>query len=139
MSTVTVDEAELGAEVAALQADMPIEPAAGPVEGDGSQPGQAITAAEYEPVAHMLFEQVFATVCPAWGVTFEETSRLAKATATALQLWFPDQAIPPKYFAILGVAGAAWGIAAKRRDPKTGAFLPRKLPDAKPAAESATH
>lgn len=75
---------------------------------------------------------------PAWRVTPVESGKLAGAMARALLLWFPDMIIPPKYLALLTVAGVAFEIAQARRDPQTGQYRPGKLPAAAESAREST-
>jgi hypothetical protein len=51
-------------------------------------------------------------------------------------LWFPDQIIPPKYMALLVIAGVSMEIVQKRRDPATGELRPRHHAKPKPVAET---
>jgi hypothetical protein len=90
----------------------------------------AAMAASYEAGAFILLRQASRIVAPNWNVTDAENRELAKATATALALWFPDQQLPPKYAALLALAGCVYGIAESRRDPQTGRIRPLRAPPA---------
>jgi hypothetical protein len=64
---------------------------------------------------------------PAWEVTDDEKGKLGKALGTACALWFPGD-IPPKFIALIVVAGVTGEIIASRRDPDTGKLKPRYRP-----------
>ena len=147
MSEVNVDEAALAAEasavVNALPPVAPVGDASAPV--DPSQPSPEQVKAGYKLVCDALVSRGFDVMAPAWNVTPVETGRIGDATADALLLWFPDQIIPPKYLALLVVAGVTMEVIDARRDPQTGQLRPRtnakpvatKTPPASPASEAA--
>ena len=136
-NVVEVDQAQLAAEAAAVDVPDVPAPAGDPGAADlGGGQADALTidqaaamAASYEAGAFILLSQASKIVAPNWRVTDAENRDLAKVTATALALWFPDQQLPPKYAALLALAGCVYGIAESRRDPATGRIRPlRELP-----------
>lgn len=130
MNTVSVDADSLTAQAESIAAQAEQQTIPPSQSGDPSQqPTEVVSMSvdDYNMIAFILCSQLSDILVPAWKVTDAEKQRLALAIGKALQLWFPDQVIPPKYIALLGVAGAAWSIASTRRDKETGAFMPRKL------------
>ena len=71
-----------------------------------------------------LLDSTCEAVIPAWRVTPEEKGRMGAALSRALVLWFPYE-IPEKWVALVVIAGVGLEIAAKRKDPQTGKYLPR--------------
>jgi hypothetical protein len=147
-NVLSVDPVQLEAEAAAV--DLPPEaPIAGEPGSDAApgagEPGAALTldqaealAASYEAAAVVLYGQAARIVAPNWNVTGGEVRELAHATAVALAHWFPDQQLPPKYAALLALAGTAYAIAEARRDPATGRIRPLRAPlDDEPSAAAA--
>jgi hypothetical protein len=82
-----------------------------------------------------LVDRAAAITVPNWGITPAESKELGEAAAVAMAAWFPDGVIPIKYVVLLNLAGSAYAIAEKRRDPATGGYLPRKVA---PPAEART-
>lgn len=147
VSDVQVDpqalELEADAIAAAHAPELPPEGA--PVDSQavdtGNTPEQVLQG--YQLVCTALVDRGADALAPAWDLTREEKGSFADACARALLLWFPDQIIPPKYMALLVVAGVGLEIVGKRRDPKTGALKPRfhaakPAPVAAPVAPAAT-
>jgi hypothetical protein len=95
-------------------------------------PTEAEVLAGYEMVCTELIDQGCTAVVPAWQVTPHEVGRLSTACSKALLLWFPDMIIPPKYMALLVIAGVGFEIANARRDPNPGRLRPARLPDRAP-------
>lgn len=95
-------------------------------------PSEAEVLAGYEMVCTELIDQGCTAVVPAWKVTPHEVGRLSTACSKALMLWFPDMIIPPKYMAILVIAGVGFDIAKARRDPSTGRYPPARVPERAP-------
>lgn len=132
---VDVDPETLAAEAAAV--DVLELPAAEPAPGEPAAAGEGAEltldqaealAASYEAAAFVLFDQAASIAAPNWNVTREEKRQLAHSTAVALAHWFPNQQLPPKYAALLTLAGTAYGIAEARRDPDTGRIRPLRAP-----------
>jgi hypothetical protein len=95
--------------------------------------------AGYQLVTTQLVEAGAASILPAWQVTSAESSKMGGAMARALLLWFPDQIIPPKYMALLAIAGVGFEIAQARRDPETGRYRPARLPPPPEKQPAAAH
>lgn len=134
-------EAEAAAATAGAPPDLDPVPVPG-TEGPGpfdrpiAGPSDEEILAGYTLVCGEVVDLGAQSLVPAWRVTPAESGKLAGAMARALLLWFPDQIIPPKYLALLTVAGVAFEIAQARRDPASGRYFPARLPE-KPAGESA--
>jgi hypothetical protein len=138
VNTVEIDPAALEAEAAAAvsSADASMAHVA-QVAGDDAMamagvPGaQAATQEEilagYVLVCDVVVGQGCDALVPAWNVTPAERGKLSGAIAKALLLWFPDQIIPPKYMALLAVAGVTFEIINARRDPQTGKLKPARV------------
>jgi hypothetical protein len=100
-----------------------------PPEVLAAGPTEAEILAGYEMVCTELLDQGCTAIVPAWQVTPHEVGRLSTACSKALLLWFPDMIIPPKYMALLVIAGVGFEIAKARRDPDTGRYRPARLPE----------
>lgn len=143
MSEVRIDEVALASEADAIAQEFAqSQPAAQPGEvapGEAGQtgPSEADVLAGYRMISFAIVDRGFEIGAPAWAVTNEEKTRLADAMAQALVLWFPDQPIPPKYLALLVLAGVGLEIVAARKDPLTGQLKPRTHAKPAPAKESA--
>ncbi len=146
MSTVQVDPAQLDAEATLIASEHeaanpptldPLAPELPPV------PDLAQQRAGYRMLAFALADRASSVLLPAWEIQPEENGTFADACAEALVLWFPDQLIPPKYMALLVLAGVSLEIVEKRRDPVTGKLRPTrhaakpKADDTAPAASTA--
>lgn len=146
VNTVEIDPAALAAEAAAAVPPVGAEPsgsdatfAEGSVAPAGGATEEEILAG-YVLVCDVVVGQGCDALVPNWNVTPAERGKLSGAIAKALLLWFPDQIIPPKYMALLAIAGVTFEIVNARRDPVTGKLKPaRVLPaqTAKPAATAA--
>lgn len=133
MSEVRVDEASLTAEADAVAQEF--APAAAPADSSSSTVqvdsagARAATPEEveqgYKLISFAVIERGAAVLAPAWNITADENDRMSTALARALVLWFPDQPIPPKYLALLVIAGTAADIVSARKDPATGKLRPR--------------
>lgn len=141
---VSIDQAALEREAAAvdLGEPPPVEGAApGVDQGAPGEAGQAEPdaariaelAAGAEPFLHGVVAMLHASTAPAWHLDPAKHAALAKSGAYALALWFPHE-LPPKYVALVGVAGVAWSIAQDNRDPRTGAYKPRHV--TKPSSDA---
>ncbi len=143
---VELDPAQLAAEADAV--DVPDETPPGaageaPPAAPGGEGGELTfdqaeaLAASYEGAAFVLYDQAATIVAPNWQVTRDEKRALAHSTAVALALWFPDQQLPPKYVALLTLAGTFYAITDARRDPATGQLRPlRAPPPARPSSST---
>ena len=135
---------QLEADLAAALAGAPPEPevpAAGEVaEAPGAaRPSDDEILAGYTMICTEVVDLGAGALVPAWRVTPAESGKMAGALARALLLWFPDMIIPPKYLALLAVAGVAFEIAQARKDPATGRYLPARLEPAEtPAGNNST-
>lgn len=147
MSEVRVDDASLAAEADALAAEFQ----APPVAAEPVQPGTDVAPSQASPeeveqgyklITYAVIERGAAVLAPAWNVTADENDRLSTSIARALVLWFPDQPIPPKYLALLVIAGTAAEIVNARKDPATGQLRPRfheqRKTEARPASAAAS-
>lgn len=138
MSEVSIDPAALAAEADAIVGEHAPEvtPVSAPgVDASPAVPTDAEVLQGYQLITDALVDRGADAIAPAWQITSEEKAAFSGACAKALLLWFPDQIIPPKYMALLVVAGVGFEIVGKRRDPKTGELKPRHY--AKPAAPAA--
>jgi hypothetical protein len=138
MSEVRVDDAALSAEADAIASEFAgvIDPAVPTAPGE-QPPSEADVLAGYRMISFAVADRGFEIIAPAWAVTTEEKTRLADAMAQALVLWFPDQPIPPKYLALLVLAGVGLEIVAARKDPVTGQLKPRTHAKPEPKASAA--
>ncbi len=75
-------------------------------------------------------------VAPNWRATRDEREQVSGAFALALAAWFPDDAIPIKYLVLMNAGAAIWNLAASRRDPNTGKFIPLRIAPAADAAKT---
>lgn len=91
----------------------------------------------YDILSAAVVSQSAAVFIPNWRITPAETKDMSDAIVQALLLWFPDGMIPPKYMAVLAIAGVAARIAAVRKDPDTGELPPRYAPPPKRPAPAA--
>ena len=126
-------EAEARAAVAGAPLDLDLTapaPAGAPAPG---QPSPEEVEAGYTMICGELVDVAAVALVPAWKVTPAESGKLAGAMARALLLWFPDMIIPPKYLALIAIAGVGFEIAQARKDPATGRYLPGRLPESAPA------
>jgi hypothetical protein len=102
-------------------------------------PTEEEVLAGYNMVCSEVISQGFGALAPAWRVQPPEVSKLSLACSRALMLWFPDMLIPPKYMALLVVAGVGFEIVQARRNPETGQLAPRHFPaEQKQPASTAT-
>lgn len=138
--------AALEAEAIAATATAPIDSleAPGPAAqaGPPAGPSDEQVIEGYTLICGELVDLGANALVPAWKVTQAESGKLAGAMARAFVLWFPDLIIPPKYLALLTVAGVCFEIAQARRDPATGQLLPAQLPqksNAGEASQTASH
>lgn len=139
-NTVEIDQAALEREASSIPLGDPPPAEPGAPGADGAQPGAADAgageptaeriaelAAGVEPFVHGLVDVLHANLAPNWRIAPEKQTALAKSGALALALWFPHE-LPPKYLALMAVAGCAWSIAQDNRNPQTGAYQPRYAP-----------
>jgi len=142
--------AALEAEAAAATAGAPLDLEAPAPGAAGAAPGlpagpagpsEEEVVAGYTLICSELVDLGAVSLVPAWKVTPAESGKLANAMARALVLWFPDMIIPPKYLALLTVAGVAFEIAQARRDPNSGRYLPAHVQEkaAGEASQTAAH
>lgn len=128
----------LEAEADAIAAQFrPDDPAAA-----GADPQTQALAAEtvqqaYDILGNMVVSQGAAVFIPNWHITPAETKDMSDAIVAALMLWFPDGLIPPKYMAVLAIAGVGARIAVARRNPETGELPPRYAPPPRKAQPTA--
>jgi hypothetical protein len=123
------ESAQLKQDVAAALAGAPVEEALPPGEGEpapAAQPTEAEVLAGYVIVSTALIEAGAGAIAPAWAITPEETGKLALAMSQAALLWFPDHIIPPKYMALVVIAGVSFEIINARREP-SGKFRPLRV------------
>ena len=127
------------AAVAPVEASEPVPagPGLGPVPAPIAGPTEEEILAGYNMVCGELIDSGCNALLPAWQVKPAEVSKLSTACSKALMLWFPDMIIPPKYLALLTIAGVAFEIAQARKDPNTGAYLPARVPDRAPPIDQA--
>ena len=129
---------DLEREALAAVASAPIAETVTDQVGDGiappaaAGPSEAEVLAGYEMVCTELISSGADALLPAWRITPPEVSKLSTACSKALMLWFPDMIIPPKYMALLVVAGVGFEIAQARKDPSTGRYHPARVPDRAP-------
>lgn len=114
------DVKQLHAEANAAIANAPVEPVLTPDGVPVQAASQGDVLAGYKLVCAAVVSAGASALVPAWEVTEPEVDRLAGAMGQALLLWFPDMIIPPKYMALLAVAGVSFEIISARRDEKTG-------------------
>lgn len=148
MNTVQVDEGALAAEADRILSDVPAElaPATDPaIAGEACAAELTLeqiqaAAAGYEAGAFMIVSQAADVLVPAWEISSDERKALSGSMSLALAAWFPDHQLPPKYMALLAVAGSMYAIVDARRDPTTGKLKPRRneKPDSAAAGSSAT-
>lgn len=150
MSEVEIDPQSLELEADAVALEHPAPPVVD-ASTPGAQPVEQAFSPEqtlqgYKLLTSAITDRVADTFMPRWQISPSERGSFADACANALLLWFPDQILPPKYMALLVVAGVGLEIAQKRRDPRTGEFMPMQHakpekrpiePAAAPAAEAA--
>lgn len=138
----------LEAEARAAVAGAPVDPDLSGTAPAGlpvgpAQPSPEEVLAGYTLIAGELVDGAALAVFPNWQVTPAESGKFAGAMARAFLLWFPDQIIPPKYLALVTLAGVGFEIVQARRDPETGKLRPARLPkkdaggDTKPQAAAA--
>lgn len=146
---VDVDVTALQREAASI--DLGPEPAPGgepgaaapdgaQLEGTGAEPSPEEIqrmAAGAKPVVAGVLAALHGVVAPAWVVEPQKMAALVDASSLALAYWFPAE-LPPKYVALVMVAGALYGIAQDNRDPATGAYKPRYAPPKDKPADGAT-
>jgi hypothetical protein len=136
LNAVEVDQAALAAEADRILAGAPadlapaIDPAAPALAGELAPAEPTLeqiqaAAAGYEGGAFLIVSKAADIVVPAWRISADERKALSSSIALALAAWFPDHQLPPKYVALLGVAGSLYAIVDARRDPETGKLLPR--------------
>jgi hypothetical protein len=130
-------EAEAIAATNAAPIDADVAPGPGsPAAAVPAEASEEEVVAGYTLICGELVDLGANAIVPAWKVNRIESGKLAGAMARALVLWFPDMIIPPKYLALLTVAGVCFEIAQARRDPSTGRFLPAHLPQKSNAGET---
>ena len=133
--------ADLEREVHVAVASAPIE-SADPLHSElpqtadpaGPSPEEVLTG--YTMICTELIDSGCNALIPAWQVTAPEVSKLSTACAKALMLWFPDMIIPPKYLALLTIAGVGFEIAQARKEP-SGGYRPARLPERAPQTDQA--
>jgi hypothetical protein len=67
-------------------------------------------------------------IAPNWQIDTAEVAAIGNAAANALAAWFPDGALPYKYWVLLELGGTVLGVANARKDPATGKLRPLKAP-----------
>jgi hypothetical protein len=130
MSDVRIDPAALAAEADQIASEFPAATTAGEMQQQGGEvapqgPSPAEVEEGYKLISYAVVERGAEIFAPAWGITHDENSRVSTGIARALVLWFPDQPIPPKYLALLVIAGTVAEIVNARKDPTTGKLKPR--------------
>jgi len=130
MSEVRIDETALAAEADAIAADAPQDMSI-PQPELAAGPNPAELEQGYKMIAFAVMDRTAAIAAPNWNITPQEKDKVSTAVAQALVLWFPDQPIPPKYLALLIVAGCVFEVVEARRDPQTGKLKPRHVKPAK--------
>lgn len=151
LNAVDVNTAELDAEASRILGEAPadlaqplaIDPASSPAIAGDDQVAREPTleeiqaaAAGYEGGAFLIISKASDIVVPAWEITPEERKQLSSSVALVLAAWFPDHQLPPKYVALLAVAGSLYSIVESRRDPETGKLKARR--NEKPATAAAS-
>lgn len=124
--------ADLEREVLSIAAAAPVDPGADPgavLAPPVTGPSEEEILAGYQMVCGELIDSGCQALVPAWQVTPREVSKLSTACSKALMLWFPDMIIPPKYLALLTIAGVGFEIAQARKDPETGRYRPARVPE----------
>jgi len=138
VSEVSIDPVALSADADQVAREFEVQNPAAPPPGeelapvDPNQPTPEQIREGYRVLSLAVIDRGSSVLCPAWNITADEKGSLSSACAEALALWFPDQVIPPKYMALLVVAGVTLEIIDKRRDPKTGELMPRVHEPKKP-------
>lgn len=143
MNQIEVDEPAIATEVDRILAGVPADPVTAPAIADDGVPRELTleeiqaAAAGYEAGAFMIVSQAADVLVPAWGVTADERKALSGSISIALAAWFPNHQLPPKYMALLAVAGSMYSIVESRRDPETGKLKPRRHEQTNDADDSA--
>jgi hypothetical protein len=132
---VDIDQAALAAEADAVQIpEAPSSAEAAQAAQVESEAAAVQSVAEFaagaEPFVGGMLSALHGVVAPNWVIVPARQEALTKAAALALAYWFPHE-IPPKYLALIMVAGALHGIAQDNKDPKTGAYKPLHVPPKK--------
>ncbi len=145
---VDIEPQNLAAEAAAVE--IPDQPGAPPAPAPGGEGAGAIAAAEltmeqlqskvpaWKPGTDLIANTLADVIAPNWRVTREERDQVSGAFALALAAWFPDDVIPIKYLVLMNVGASIWNLAATRRDPNTGKFIPLRLAPPPDSAKTAT-
>jgi hypothetical protein len=138
---VDVDQQRLAAEASAIDLGAPppsgdqVDAGAGQAgaapDGEPSPERIAELAAGAEPLVHGLVDLLHSNLAPNWRLVPEKHAALAKSGALALALWFPHE-LPPKYVALVAVAGCVWAVAQDNKNPVTGEYQPRHAPQPNP-------
>jgi hypothetical protein len=131
LDNATILEAEADA-IAREFSDTPSD--AAPAVDPSQQLSAESVEEAYGILSRMVVSQGAAVVIPNWKITPAETDDMAAAIVQALMIWFPDGMIPPKYMAVLAIAGVGARIAIARRDPNTGELPPRYAPPPRKSA-----
>jgi hypothetical protein len=127
-----VNDQILAEEAAAIAREFEAPPPAADPAVEHQQQLEAATVEQaYEILSRAVVSQGAAVFVPNWNITPAETDDLGAAIVQALMIWFPDGMIPPKYMAILAIAGVGARIAIARRDPVSGELPPRYAPPPK--------
>lgn len=126
----------LSAEADAIAEQFREPAAADPQQLQQQQLTQETVEQAYNILGAAVVSQGAAVFIPNWRITPAETKDMSDAIVQALMLWFPDGLIPPKYMAILAIAGVGARIAMARRDELTGELPPRYAPKKRPPASS---
>ena len=144
---VDIEPNNLAAEVAAVeipeQAGAPPAPAAAPGESIATAAAELTmeqlqaNVPAWKPGTDLIANTLADVVAPNWRITREEREQVSGAFALALSAWFPDDVIPIKYLVLMNVGASLWNLAASRRDPNTGKFIPLRLAPAADAAKTA--
>lgn len=137
MNTVEVDERALADQADRILSEVPADPPANaPTIADDGAPRELTleeiqaAAAGYEVGSFLIISKAAEVLVPAWDVTVEERKALSGSLSLALAAWFPDHHLPPKWMALLSVAGSMYAIVDARRDPTTGKLKARRHAEA---------
>lgn len=146
---VDIEPQNLAAEAASVE--IPAEPAGAPAPATPGAEAAPVAAAAAEltmeqlqasvpawkPGTDLIANTLADVIAPNWRITREERDQVSGAFALALAAWFPDDVIPIKYLVLMNVGASLWNLAASRRDPTTGKFIPMRIAPPADAAKTA--
>lgn len=145
---VDINPAGLAAEAGAVE--IPEQPGAqhdepAAADGTGSAPAAGELTMEqlqahlpaWKPGTDLIANTFADVIAPNWRLSALERDQVSSSLALALAAWFPDDVIPLKYLVLLNVGASVWNLAASRRDPRTGKFIPMRIAPPEDGAKTA--